>query len=84
MPGPRRRCWARSAFPPIAWVVFGFRIATAAEPFVPLAVMLNPVVATGTLSNFFVVGTMIGAFDLPADLFRGSGGPDGEPIRVWR
>jgi EmrB/QacA subfamily drug resistance transporter len=42
-----------------AWVLFVVRLQTAAEPFVPLAVMYNPVVATGTLSNFFVVGTMV-------------------------
>ncbi len=43
----------------VAWVLFAARLLTAAEPFVPLAVMYNPVVATGTLSNFFVVGTMV-------------------------
>ncbi|MEX0985246.1 MAG: MDR family MFS transporter [Actinomycetota bacterium] len=43
----------------VAWVLFVARLLTAAEPFVPLAVMFNPVVGTGTLSNFFVVGTMV-------------------------
>jgi EmrB/QacA subfamily drug resistance transporter len=42
-----------------AWVGFAVRLLTAAEPFVPLAVMFNPVVGTGTASNFFVVGTMV-------------------------
>ena len=36
------------------------RLLTAAEPFVPLAVLFNPVVGTGTAANFFVVGTMVG------------------------
>ena len=44
----------------VAWVLFAARLLTVAEPFVPLAVMLNPVVGTGTASNFFVVGTMVG------------------------
>jgi len=44
----------------VAWVLFAARLLTAAEPFVPLAVMFNPVVGTGTAANFFVVGTMVG------------------------
>jgi EmrB/QacA subfamily drug resistance transporter len=44
----------------IAWSLFAMRLLTAAEPFVPLAVMFNPVVGTGTAANFFVVGTMVG------------------------
>ncbi len=44
----------------VAWVLFVVRLLNAAEPFVPLAVMFNPVVAAGTASNFFVVGTMVG------------------------
>ncbi len=44
----------------VAWVLFATRLLTAAEPFVPLAVMFNPVVGTGTAANFFVVGTMVG------------------------
>ncbi len=43
-----------------AWGLFAGRLLTASEPFVPLTVMLNPVVGTGTASNFFVVGTMVG------------------------
>ena len=43
----------------IAWVLFVARLMTAAEPFVPLAVMFNPVVATGTATNFFVMGTLV-------------------------
>ena len=44
----------------LLWVLFAVRLMTAAEPFVPLAVMLNPVVATGTASNFFIMGTLVG------------------------
>jgi EmrB/QacA subfamily drug resistance transporter len=44
----------------VAWGLFAARLLTAAEPFVPLAVMFNPVVGTGTAANFFVVGTMVG------------------------
>jgi len=43
-----------------AWVLFVVRLLTAAEPFIPLAVMFNPVVATGTATNFFVMGTLVG------------------------
>jgi EmrB/QacA subfamily drug resistance transporter len=43
----------------VAWALFSIRLLTAGEPFVPLAVMSNPVVATGTASNFFVVGAMV-------------------------
>ena len=44
----------------VSWGLFAWRLLSAGEPFVPLAVMLNPVVGTGTASNFFVVGTMVG------------------------
>jgi EmrB/QacA subfamily drug resistance transporter len=44
----------------VGWILFATRLLTAAEPFVPLAVLFNPVVGTGTASNFFVVGTMVG------------------------
>jgi len=44
----------------VAWGLFAARLLTAAEPFVPLSVMFNPVVGLGTASNFFVVGTMVG------------------------
>jgi EmrB/QacA subfamily drug resistance transporter len=43
----------------VAWGLFYFRLMTAAEPFVPLSVMFNSVVATGTATNFFVMGTMV-------------------------
>jgi EmrB/QacA subfamily drug resistance transporter len=43
----------------VAWVLFVARLLTAEEPFIPLAVMFNPVVAAGTASNFFVMGTLV-------------------------
>jgi MFS family permease len=42
-----------------AWVFFIVHLMTAAEPFIPLAVMFNPVVGTGTATNFFVMGTLV-------------------------
>jgi EmrB/QacA subfamily drug resistance transporter len=44
----------------LAWLGFGARLLTASEPFLPLSVMLNRVVAAGTASAFFVMGTLIG------------------------
>jgi MFS transporter len=43
----------------VAWALFVVRLMTATEPFVPLAVMFNPVVAAGTATNFFVMGTLV-------------------------
>ena len=43
----------------VAWGLFVARLLTAEEPFIPLAVMFNPVVAAGTASNFFVMGTLV-------------------------
>ena len=42
-----------------AWVLFVVRLMTAAEPFIPLAVMFNRVVGTGTAANFFVMGALV-------------------------
>ena len=42
------------------WVMFGLRIATASEPFLPLTVLGNAVVRNSALSAFFGMGTMIG------------------------
>ena len=42
------------------WVLFAIRLLTAAEPLIPLAVMSNPVVGTGTAAAFCVMGTFIG------------------------
>jgi EmrB/QacA subfamily drug resistance transporter len=43
----------------IAWALFFVRLTTAAEPFIPLVVMFDRVVATGTAVNFFVMGTLV-------------------------
>jgi EmrB/QacA subfamily drug resistance transporter len=43
----------------VAWVLFVWRLLTAADPFVPLPVMFHPVVAAATASNFFAVGTSV-------------------------
>lgn len=42
------------------WLLFVIRLMTAREPFLPLNVLLNPVVGIGTASVTFVFGTMIG------------------------
>ena len=42
------------------WVLFGLRQATATEPLVPLTVVRNSVVRTGTASSCFGMGALIG------------------------
>lgn len=42
------------------WVLFALRLATAPEPFLPLAVLGNAIVRNSTLAAFFGMGTMIG------------------------
>jgi EmrB/QacA subfamily drug resistance transporter len=44
----------------VFWVLFAIRLLSAAEPLIPLAVMSNPVVGTGTAAAFCVMGTFIG------------------------
>jgi len=44
----------------LLWTLFAIRLLTAREPFLPLTVLTNPVVATGTASVSCVFGTMIG------------------------
>ncbi|MEK0082891.1 MDR family MFS transporter [Benzoatithermus flavus] len=41
-------------------VLFALRLLTAAEPFLPLSVLFNPVVARGTAAACFGMGTFIG------------------------
>jgi MFS family permease len=41
-------------------VLFALRLLTAAEPLLPLSVLLNPVVAYGTLAASFTMGSFIG------------------------
>jgi len=43
-----------------AFAAFFARATTAKEPFVPLTVLINPVVAAGVATSFFAVGTMVG------------------------
>jgi EmrB/QacA subfamily drug resistance transporter len=44
----------------LLWTLFTFRLITAREPFLPLALLTNPVVGFGTASVACVFGTMIG------------------------
>ena len=44
----------------IVWCLFVLRLSTAVEPLLPLAVVLNPVVAAGTATACFAMGTFIG------------------------
>jgi EmrB/QacA subfamily drug resistance transporter len=44
----------------LLWALFALRLLTAREPFLPLAVLTNPVVGFGTASVSCVFGTMIG------------------------
>jgi EmrB/QacA subfamily drug resistance transporter len=43
-----------------AFGLFTIRLLTAEEPFIPLSVLLNPVVAAGVAASFFAVGAMVG------------------------
>ncbi len=44
----------------VGWLLFAGRLLTAPEPLLPLAVLRNQVVATGTAAAFFAMGTFIG------------------------
>lgn len=44
----------------VAWVLFTLRVLTAPEPFLPVGVLRDQVVATATLAGFFGIGTMVG------------------------
>jgi EmrB/QacA subfamily drug resistance transporter len=44
----------------LLWAGFVWRVATAAEPFLPLSILLNPVVRDAVIAAFFVMGTLIG------------------------
>jgi MFS family permease len=41
------------------WVVFAWRVMTAAEPFIPLSVLRDGAIRVGTAAAFLVVGTVI-------------------------
>jgi MFS family permease len=42
------------------WAAFAWRIASAAEPFIPLSVLSEPVVACNVIAGFFSIGAFIG------------------------
>ncbi len=44
----------------VLWALFGLRMATAEEPLIPLTVLRNQVVRTGTASSCFGMGTLVG------------------------
>jgi len=44
----------------VAFTLFAGRLLTAAEPFIPLTILFNPVVAAGVAASFFAVGAMVG------------------------
>jgi EmrB/QacA subfamily drug resistance transporter len=44
----------------LLWVAFGWRLARAPEPFIPLAMMKEPVVFGIVVAGFFSIGTIVG------------------------
>jgi len=44
----------------VLWLLFALRIATAPEPFIPLSVLSQPIVAATAAAGFFSVGVIIG------------------------
>ncbi len=44
----------------LLWCLFGLRLRVAAEPLIPLSILKNQVVLTGTLAACFGMGTFIG------------------------
>ena len=44
----------------LLWGLFALRVATAPEPFVPVAILREPIVTAVATAGFFGVGTMIG------------------------
>jgi EmrB/QacA subfamily drug resistance transporter len=44
----------------VGWGLFGWRLASAAEPFIPLSVLGHQVVRCGVVSLFFAVGALVG------------------------
>ena len=43
----------------VLWVLFAWRVMTAAEPFIPLSVLRDGAIRVGTATAFLVVGTVI-------------------------
>jgi len=44
----------------IMWLAFAFRLAAAPEPFIPLALIGEPLIALMIVAAFFAIGTIIG------------------------
>lgn len=44
----------------VFWALFVRRLLSAAEPLIPLSILANPIVLTGTLTMFFASGSYIG------------------------
>jgi EmrB/QacA subfamily drug resistance transporter len=44
----------------LLWIAFAWRLKTADEPLIPLAILANPVVRAGTIAAGFGMGTFIG------------------------
>ena len=44
----------------LLWLLFAWRVASAPEPFIPLAVLRAPILAATTAAGFFSVGVIIG------------------------
>lgn len=44
----------------LLWCGFAWRISTAEQPFLPVSILLNPVVRNAITAAFFTMGTMIG------------------------
>ncbi len=44
----------------VLWLLFAWRMASAPEPFIPLAVLRAPILAATTAAGFFSVGVIIG------------------------
>ena len=63
--GGRRYAWISSQIvllfvaSALLWVLFAWRVMTAAEPFIPLSVLRDGAMRVGTASAFFAVGTVI-------------------------
>ncbi len=65
-------------------VAFAVRLATAAEPLIPTAVLGNRVVACATLAACFAMGTFIGlTIYVPISSRAWSGSARANPVLPW-
>lgn len=44
----------------VIWVLFGLRVASAPEPFIPLSILREPTVCAVSIAGFFSVGVFLG------------------------